>query len=127
MLNTNLNEVAAEALALFRDKLAGKVIDEQRFYELRKKLTLVATAGLPYQWERLGDYMSHAQHWIDQAKPPLTEEKQTALYERLESWIEMRLVEAAKAGAPRADAPNIAARGAVASSGSGVRHPGKKI
>lgn len=117
----NLNEVAAKALALFRDKLSGQVIDEKKFYEMRKELAWRATAGLPYQLESFGNLMLHAQHWIDQAKPPLTEAEQARLYSRLEQWVEMRLQEAAKAGAPRVADPNTAARGAVAASGSGMR------
>lgn len=126
-MNSNLNDVAAEALEIFKVKLSGAVADDARLYECRKALALAATAGLPWRIESFGNLMQHATNIIDQAKPPLTEAAQGALYERLESWVEMRLVEAAKAGAPRADAPNIAARGAVASSGSGVRHPGKKL
>jgi hypothetical protein len=122
----NLNDIAAkELLGLFSQKINGQVIDEPRFYQLRKELTLAATTGLPYQWERLGDYMSMAQHIINQVKLPLTIAEQHALYEKMTTWCEQRLAETAKAGAPRADAPNISAAGAVVSSSSGLKKRGK--
>ena len=128
MVNTNLNEVAAEALEIFRIKLSGAVSDDARLYQLRRELTLAATAGLPYQWERLGDYMFHSQCFIQQVKLPLSEVEQSTLLEKMKTWCETMLAEAEKrAGKVTVADPRVAARGSIAASGSGVRHPGKKL
>jgi hypothetical protein len=127
-MNTDLNNIAAEALVLFRDKLSGKVIDEQRFYSCRKLLTEAAVRGDPYPIERLGDYLAHSQHLIAQVKLPLSEAAQSELLARFASWIEQRLNEAAKR-ASRRDARSegqLAAAAAVVSSSSGLKKRGGK-
>ncbi len=127
MNQSNLNDIAAEALEIFRQKLAGQIIDEQYFHEARKSIALAATND-GYSWglQRYGTLMTHAQHLIDQAKPPLADAVQTDLLARFQSWIEQRLAEAAKAsGKTPMTEDKALGRGAVVSSGSHVKKIGR--
>jgi hypothetical protein len=127
-VNSNLNDVAAEALEIFKVKLSGAVANDARLYECRKILAMASTRGLPYEWERFDNVMLIGQPLLNQAIPPLTEAAQANLLERMNRWVNECLSDAEKrAGKVTVADPRVAARGSIAASGSGVRHPGKKL
>jgi hypothetical protein len=123
----DLNDIAAEALEIFKVKLSGAVSNDARLYECRKALALAATAGLPYAHERFGNVMLIGQHWINQVKLPLTEAAQVALLDRMSRWVTECLSDAAKrsAGPVRSDG-QLAAAAATVTSGSGLKKRGGK-
>lgn len=123
MSNTDLHATAAEALTLFRDKLSGKVIDEARFYKLRKTLAECATAGLPHALHRFGNAMWIGQCTVDKCEPPMNTADQARLVAKFSEWASGCVTDAAER-ANRRDARSegqLAAQGAVAASGGAIR------
>ncbi len=127
MSDTNLRAAASEALTLFRDKLSGQVIDEARFYKLRKTLAESATAGLPHSLHRFGNVMWIGQCTVDKCKPPMNTADQARLVAKFSEWASGCVTNAAERGMPdkRSDG-QLATAGAVVTSSNGLKKRGKK-
>jgi len=68
----NLDKDASVARNLFRNKAAGRLIDEVKFAAAVRVLARAAVAGMPYEHARAGDLIRDAEHIISAAEPPLS-------------------------------------------------------